>query len=95
MNRCIRLLASVALACATTACGEEPLDPLPAAPPAPTTSDRPTWVPPTASAPVAPRRTVIERSPYGNVKASQNLLWDGDFEWSSPFADQYGWIEPP
>ncbi|NUP12421.1 MAG: hypothetical protein HOW73_40770 [Polyangiaceae bacterium] len=43
----------------------------------------------------AKTRTVIERNPFGNVAATQNLLWDGDFEWTSPFTDQYGWIEPP
>ena len=35
----------------------------------------------------------IRDSPFGNVAESQNLLWDGDFEWHSAFADQYGWIE--
>jgi hypothetical protein len=38
------------------------------------------------------KRTVIERNPFGNVSQPQNLLYDGDFEWASPFADQYGWI---
>ena len=100
MNHRIRRKALVSIALlsipfAALGCGEEPIDPVQAAPTAPATNDRPTWVPPTATAPVTPKRTVIERSPYGNVKASQNLLWDGDFEWSSPFADQYGWIEPP
>lgn len=42
-----------------------------------------------------PKRTVETRNPFGNVAKSQNLLWDGDFEWSSPFADQYGWINYP
>jgi hypothetical protein len=100
MNRRIRRKALVSVALlsipfAALGCGEEPIDPVQAAPTAPPTNDRPTWVPPTGTAPVTPKRSVIERSPYGNVKASQNLLWDGDFEWSSPFADQYGWIEPP
>lgn len=39
-----------------------------------------------------PRRTVVTRSPFGNVAASDNLLWDGDFEWLSSFSDQYGWL---
>ena len=40
----------------------------------------------------AAKRSVITRSPYGNVAHTKNLLWDGDFEWLSPFADQYGWL---
>lgn len=46
-------------------------------------------------APSAPIRTVLQRSPFGNVAATDNLLWDGDFEWSSPFSDQYGWLSGP
>jgi len=42
--------------------------------------------------PGTPIRTVEQRNPFGNVAASDNLLWDGDFEWSSPFSDQYGWL---
>lgn len=41
---------------------------------------------------VSPKRTVITRNPLGNVAASNNLLWDGDFEWMSLFSDQYGWL---
>lgn len=37
-------------------------------------------------------RTVETRHPFGNVAATDNLLWDGDFEWTYPFADQYGWL---
>jgi len=40
----------------------------------------------------APRRTVERRNPFGNVAKTDNLLWDGDFEWSTPFADQYAWF---
>lgn len=39
----------------------------------------------------APIRTVSQRSPFGNVKATDNLLWDGDFEWSGAFIQQYSW----
>jgi hypothetical protein len=39
-----------------------------------------------------PKRTVTQRNPFGNVAARNNLLWDGDFEWRSSFADQYGWM---
>jgi hypothetical protein len=27
------------------------------------------------------------------VGASDNLLWDGDFEWHSAFGSQYGWVD--
>jgi hypothetical protein len=39
-----------------------------------------------------PKRTVLQRNPFGNVKETQNLLWDGDFELYSPFSDEYGWL---
>jgi hypothetical protein len=39
-----------------------------------------------------PKRTVMMRNPFGNVAETENLLWDGDFEWYSPFSDQYGWL---
>lgn len=39
------------------------------------------------------KRSVEQRNPFGNVEATRNLLWDGDFEWTSPFTDQYGWGE--
>ncbi|MCA9639789.1 MAG: hypothetical protein H6718_32870 [Polyangiaceae bacterium] len=42
----------------------------------------------------AVRRSVEYRSPYGNMAESDNLLWDGDFEWHSAFASQYGWVTP-
>lgn len=38
-------------------------------------------------------RQVYQRNPYGNVAATGNLLWDGDFEWRPAFASQYGWIQ--
>ncbi len=40
-----------------------------------------------------PVREVYDRNPYGNVAATGNLLWDGDFEWRPAFASQYGWIQ--
>lgn len=43
----------------------------------------------------APKRTLSQRNPFGNVAETENLLWDGDFEWTSPFADQYGWLSGP
>ncbi len=42
-----------------------------------------------------PRRTIEQRNPFGDVAETENLLWDGDFEWTSPFADQYGWLSGP
>ena len=42
-----------------------------------------------------PRRTIEQRNPFGNVAETENLLWDGDFEWTSPFSDQYGWLSGP
>ncbi len=42
-----------------------------------------------------PRRTLGQRNPFGNVAETENLLWDGDFEWTSPFSDQYGWLSGP
>jgi hypothetical protein len=45
--------------------------------------------------PSAPKRRVLQRNPFGHVEKSENLLWDGDFEWSSPFSDQYGWLSGP
>jgi hypothetical protein len=41
---------------------------------------------------VTVKRTIIQRNPFGDVKASNNTLWDGDFEWNTAFADQYGWV---
>lgn len=38
------------------------------------------------------KRTVLTRNPLGNVAVADNLLWDGDFEWLSAFADQYAWL---
>ncbi|MEP7123044.1 MAG: hypothetical protein ABJE95_19105 [Byssovorax sp.] len=43
----------------------------------------------------APKRTISQRNPFGNVAETENLLWDGDFEWTSPFSDQYGWLSGP
>jgi hypothetical protein len=39
------------------------------------------------------RRTVQQKNPFGNVAETENLFWDGDFEWASPFSDQYGWLK--
>jgi hypothetical protein len=42
-----------------------------------------------------PIRTVEQRNPFGDVAIADNLLWDGDFEWASPFSDEYGWLTGP
>jgi len=67
----------------------------PAAPTGPGEGGEAPFSDPAIRVPVTPRakRTVLERNPFGNVAAAQNLLWDGDFEWFSPFTDQYGWFE--
>ncbi|HVY45171.1 MAG TPA: hypothetical protein VHB21_04790 [Minicystis sp.] len=43
----------------------------------------------------APKRTVVQKNPFGDVKETGNLLWDGDFEWFSVFSDEYGWLDGP
>ena len=80
--------------------GDEHLNPLPTAS---TTAPPDAGPPPSDAGPdSAPppdagsrKRTVEQRNPFGNVAATDNLLWDGDFEWSSPFSDQYGWLSGP
>lgn len=72
---------------AAQGCTDEHVNPL-------ATSSSPTTPPPDASVPPdapPPIRSVFQRNPYGNVAVTDNLLWDGDFEWSSPFSDEYGW----
>ncbi len=41
------------------------------------------------------KRTVTQNNPFGDVKETENLLWDGDFEWYSVFSDEYAWINGP
>jgi hypothetical protein len=50
-------------------------------------------VPKPDSSTLAVKRHVFQKNPFGNVAASDNTLWDGDFEWASPFVDQYGWVD--
>jgi hypothetical protein len=81
--------------CLVVGCTDESLSPVPVdvpeggAPPTTPTTDPP------EDPPLEPLRTVLDRNPFGNVAASDNLLWDGDFEWASPFTDQYGWYQLP
>lgn len=77
------------------ACQDEQLNPV-------SSPDGTVTTPPTEATELPPtnppkdkKRDVFQRNPFGNVAETQNLLWDGDFEWSSPFTDQYGWIELP
>ncbi len=65
------------------------------------TSGGPAPVPPALEEPAAPatppdppatRRVVEQRNPYGNVAVTDNLLWDGDFEFRPSFPEQYGWL---
>lgn len=58
-----------------------------AAPPPP-----PPPPPPDGGKPAQVKRSVSVRNPFGNVQAKDNLLWDGDFEWATPFSQQYGWV---
>jgi len=86
-----RFLWAVGFAIAAAGCStSEKLSPLPDAgpivPPGMPTLPLPDGGPP-------PKRTVIERNPFGDVAVTQNLLWDGDFEWSSAVSDEYGWWE--
>jgi hypothetical protein len=92
-------LFSLALA----GCGEaEQLNPLKvtqppadAGPPPPEDAGADAEPPPPDDAGPPPKRTVEQRNPFGNVAETENLLWDGDFEWTSPFSDQYGWLSGP
>lgn len=36
-------------------------------------------------------RGVEQRGRFGNVEARDNMMWDGDFEWSGLFVSQYSW----
>ncbi|MFO0613757.1 MAG: hypothetical protein U0414_14285 [Polyangiaceae bacterium] len=83
-------LAALAAPFALQGCTDEALSPLPVEPSATTPPPDASMPPPDAP---PPTRTVIQRNPYGNVAITDNLLWDGDFEWSSPFSDEYGWYQ--
>lgn len=54
---------------------------------------RPPDKPGTPPPPHVVKRTVFERNPYGDIAASDNMLWDGDFEWQTAFGDEYGWVD--
>lgn len=90
MRRPFWLLLGCALA---AACGsDEGFTPTAAftAPDAGASGPKPTPDAPPAAP--APKRTVTTKNPFGNVAAKSNLLWDGDFEWSTMFAQQAGWV---
>jgi hypothetical protein len=50
-----------------------------------------TTAPPADAGPV--KRTVVTRDPYGNYAKTDNLLLDGDLEWSGSFTSQYPWLQ--
>ena len=88
--RCCQLL--FALLCgglASTACGkDEGVGATPDASVAPGKDAAPEVGPPVEAGPKL--RTVSVRNPFGNTDKQNNLLVDGDFEWTSGFG-QYGW----
>jgi hypothetical protein len=82
--------ARVWIALVVSACGSD--EPIAASrPPAPEAGASDAASPDAAAPP--PRRTLVTRSPFGNVAAKGNLLWDGDFEWHSPLVSEYGWLD--
>jgi hypothetical protein len=85
------LVGGVAVACGSNSA----VNPLPQqdAGPEASISSKPPDTPGTPPKPAAVKRTVIQRNPYGDVAASDNLLWDGDFEWQTAFGDEYGWVD--
>lgn len=95
----MRQLASVmillgGLACSGCGGEDDPGGPVPMPVPIPVED---AGTPPPDAGPDAPdpkpiKRTIEQRNPFGNVAEAENLLWDGDFEWSSPFSSQYGWL---
>ena len=90
MKRALPWLFCASLA---AACGDEDISELTPLPDAGAEASLPDSAAPDAAPEAAAvKRTVIERNPFGNVGASDNLLWDGDFEWHSAFASQYGWV---
>jgi hypothetical protein len=89
-----RVISALALA-SMAACGaDEQLQPAPTEAPTTPVANSSTGSGPTntGGGPAGTStRTVMQRNPYGNVAAVNNLLWDGDFEWYTRFASQYGW----
>ena len=82
-----RRLETIALLCVFAACSEGV-----SRGPVPVDVDEP-GAEPEAPPPDAPvKRVVHQRNPFGNVAATDNLLWDGDFEWRPSFPEQYGWL---
>lgn len=58
----------------------------------PVTSDQETPEVPDVPPDESVKRVVSQRNPYGNVAVTDNLLWDGDFEFRPSFPEQYGWL---
>lgn len=82
-------LFSLALAALAGCSAEEALQPLSTGTAADAGAGGSGGSPPDAG---PPRRTVLQRNPFGNVAETGNLMLDGDFEWFTPFADQYAWL---
>jgi hypothetical protein len=86
-TRDLMTMAALAVACAFAACSEGSTGgPVPLAP-----TDEPETSEPAEPASPA-KRFVYQRNPYGNVAVTDNLLWDGDFEFRPSFPEQYGWL---
>ncbi|MBM4359336.1 MAG: hypothetical protein FJ096_14635, partial [Deltaproteobacteria bacterium] len=86
----VAAVAFVGASIGSGGCAEERLAPAPTGTAGVGGSNSPTSSSGGGGEPV--RRTVTTRNPFGNVAVSDNLLWDGDFEWLSSFADQYAWL---
>lgn len=93
MNRSLgaRVLVLSATLVGVPACADEAVSPAPSSVGAGSTVGAGGGSVPTP----VPGRTVLQRNPFGHVSVSDNLLWDGDFEWLSSFTDQYGWLTGP
>jgi hypothetical protein len=86
----VRRALSTLLVAALLGCGSDPVAPKPDGGTGGSAPDAGTGGAPPDAGPV--RRTVTQRNPFGNVAETENLLWDGDFEWFSAFSDEYGWL---
>lgn len=85
------LAGAVGVACGSST-AVDPLATADAGPEASATS-KPPDTPGTPPNPAKVKRSVFQRNPYGDVAATDNMLWDGDFEWQTAFGDEYGWVD--
>jgi hypothetical protein len=97
----VRVIPAIAVVAILGCSVDETVDPRNGVPPAPDAGPPPMMdagqdaMPPPEMDAGPPKRTIEQRNPFGDVAETQNLLWDGDFEWSSPFSDEYGWLPGP